>query len=97
MAFCLDKIKGVFALHLRRFAQFNTIFTVSKNVKNTHSGALSKVPGFSLACNFIESNTQLLFFMFFKYCANGTKLREASHLLNVHITFLFPISEGIFG
>ena len=56
-----------------------------KNVKNTHGRVLLLVKLLAKACKFTKSITPpWMFFTFFLNCTNGTKLRKASHILNVH-------------
>ena len=53
-----------------------------KNVKNTQGGVLLLVKLQALGSNFTESNTPPWVFSRFLNCANGTKLRIASHTIS---------------
>ena len=51
-----------------------------KNMKNTHGGVLLLVKLQALACNFLKVTLHGCFLHFLN-CTNGTKLRNASHIV----------------
>ena len=53
--------------NIRCFAQFGTVCTIFKKVKNTHGGMLLLVKLQASVCNFTKNNTPpRVFLMFFK-------------------------------
>ena len=72
-------------LHMMRCAISYYLYKF-KNVKNAHEEVLHLVKLQTKACNFtkfIRSNTPPWVFSRFLNCANGTKSRKASHIMQI--------------